>query len=363
MVERLLLDRIDAEAGRAAVAGQLHALAVLARAPDEAQAPLPGAHVAEARTEPAFDPPVLELRPILDVDAVAVHASPAAFARPLLRNRPICRNRERGLQCGALARRRARAYICRQADGDRFDHDILGAEMLNDVHPAQVAGLFYPAGAQSLRDLIRQMGKGARPDGGVAPKVVVAPHAGIVYSGSVAATAFGPWARRRRSAPPHRHRRPGAPGRLPRARDPSGDGLEHAARRGEDRARSPRPPCGSKGGGGRRAAVRRRAFARNAPRDAAGDADGAVRNPADPRRRRRAAAGRRGAAARLGRPGDRDRRLVRSVALPRPGERRGNRLRHRPADREARRRTRSKAGGPAAICRSWGRWRSPRNGT
>ena len=67
--------------------------------------------------------------------------------------------------------------------------------MLSEVHPAQVAGLFYPAGAQGLRDLIRQMTTGARRDGGVAPKVVIAPHAGIVYSGSVAATAFGPWAR------------------------------------------------------------------------------------------------------------------------------------------------------------------------
>lgn len=74
--------------------------------------------------------------------------------------------------------------------------------MLNEVHPAQVAGLFYPAGAQSLRDLIGHMGKGSRSDGGVAPKAVVAPHAGIVYSGSVAATAFGPWARR--ADPPRR---------------------------------------------------------------------------------------------------------------------------------------------------------------
>src|SRR6185437_1687029 len=39
-------------------------------------------------------------------------------------------------------------------------------------------------------------------DGEVAPKVVVAPHAGLVYSGSVAATAFGPWARR--ALPPRR---------------------------------------------------------------------------------------------------------------------------------------------------------------
>ena len=75
--------------------------------------------------------------------------------------------------------------------------------MLKDVHPAQVAGFFYPAEAQSLRALIAtRCGKGARPDGGVAPKVVVAPHAGIVYSGSVAATAFGPWARR--ADPPRR---------------------------------------------------------------------------------------------------------------------------------------------------------------
>ncbi len=74
--------------------------------------------------------------------------------------------------------------------------------MLSEVHRAQVAGQFYPAEAESLRDLIRQMGRDARPDGDVAPKVVVAPHAGIVYSGSVAATAFGPWARR--ADPPRR---------------------------------------------------------------------------------------------------------------------------------------------------------------
>ncbi len=65
-----------------------------------------------------------------------------------------------------------------------------------EVHPAQVAGMFYPAEAQSLRALIESVRKRARPDGSVAPKVVIAPHAGIVYSGAVAATAFGPWARR-----------------------------------------------------------------------------------------------------------------------------------------------------------------------
>ena len=66
----------------------------------------------------------------------------------------------------------------------------------SDVHPAQVAGMFYPAEAESLRELIEGVGKRARADGSVSPKVVVAPHAGLVYSGSVAMTAFGPWARR-----------------------------------------------------------------------------------------------------------------------------------------------------------------------
>src|SRR5271165_4654604 len=72
----------------------------------------------------------------------------------------------------------------------------------SQVHPAQVAGMFYPAEPESLNALIADVRKRARPDGGVAPKVVVAPHAGIVYSGSVAATAFGPWARR--PEPPRR---------------------------------------------------------------------------------------------------------------------------------------------------------------
>jgi MEMO1 family protein len=64
------------------------------------------------------------------------------------------------------------------------------------VHPPQVAGMFYPAEPNALNALIADLRTRARPDGGVAPKVVVAPHAGLVYSGSVAATAFGPWARR-----------------------------------------------------------------------------------------------------------------------------------------------------------------------
>ena len=56
--------------------------------------------------------------------------------------------------------------------------------------------MFYPAEPDALNALIADARRRARPDGSVAPKIVVAPHAGLVYSGSVAATAFGPWARR-----------------------------------------------------------------------------------------------------------------------------------------------------------------------
>jgi MEMO1 family protein len=62
--------------------------------------------------------------------------------------------------------------------------------------------MFYPAEPDALHVLIADARKRARPNGSVAPKVVVAPHAGIVYSGSVAATAFGPWADR--AEPPRR---------------------------------------------------------------------------------------------------------------------------------------------------------------
>ena len=72
----------------------------------------------------------------------------------------------------------------------------------SEIHPAQVAGVFYPAAPEAVIALIADQRKLARPDVGVAPKVVVAPHAGLVYSGSVAATAFGAWARR--AEPPRR---------------------------------------------------------------------------------------------------------------------------------------------------------------
>jgi MEMO1 family protein len=58
--------------------------------------------------------------------------------------------------------------------------------------PAAVAGQFYPAAPDALARTVRQLlqSAGAAPAGAVPPKVVIAPHAGYVYSGSTAARAY-----------------------------------------------------------------------------------------------------------------------------------------------------------------------------
>lgn len=66
----------------------------------------------------------------------------------------------------------------------------------HEVFPPQVAGTFYSADPAELRADLAAAVKAARPTGGVAPKIVVAPHAGLHYSARIAATAFSPWAHR-----------------------------------------------------------------------------------------------------------------------------------------------------------------------
>jgi hypothetical protein len=58
-----------------------------------------------------------------------------------------------------------------------------------------VAGIFYPAEAQALRDEVRQYLLAAqtasdKAPAGAAPKAIIAPHAGYVYSGPVAASVY-----------------------------------------------------------------------------------------------------------------------------------------------------------------------------
>lgn len=58
-----------------------------------------------------------------------------------------------------------------------------------DIRPAAVAGLFYPDNPVLLRESITQLLE-ENPASGPVPKAVIAPHAGYIYSGPVAARAY-----------------------------------------------------------------------------------------------------------------------------------------------------------------------------
>jgi len=60
---------------------------------------------------------------------------------------------------------------------------------IGNVRPPAVAGLFYPGDAASLRALVEEQLRG-NPSPGAAPKALIAPHAGYVYSGPIAARAY-----------------------------------------------------------------------------------------------------------------------------------------------------------------------------
>ena len=60
---------------------------------------------------------------------------------------------------------------------------------MSRIRPAAVAGLFYPADPAQLHQEIQSMLAGAEQTG-KAPKALIVPHAGYIYSGPVAASAY-----------------------------------------------------------------------------------------------------------------------------------------------------------------------------
>ena len=64
------------------------------------------------------------------------------------------------------------------------------------VRQPEVAGAFYPSDAGACADLVTRCLDGARPAPPGETKVIVAPHAGHVYSGPIAGTAYAPLAKR-----------------------------------------------------------------------------------------------------------------------------------------------------------------------
>lgn len=65
---------------------------------------------------------------------------------------------------------------------------------LRNVRPPAVAGSFYPEDPTELRGMIEGYLRDVKPVNTPAPKAVIAPHAGYVYSGPIAASAFARFA-------------------------------------------------------------------------------------------------------------------------------------------------------------------------
>jgi AmmeMemoRadiSam system protein B/AmmeMemoRadiSam system protein A len=63
---------------------------------------------------------------------------------------------------------------------------------MTNIRPAAVAGMFYPGTARELDAMIREMLRDAPPPprDAPAPKAIIAPHAGYMYSGPIAAAAY-----------------------------------------------------------------------------------------------------------------------------------------------------------------------------
>jgi len=60
---------------------------------------------------------------------------------------------------------------------------------MHKIRPPAVAGMFYPGDAAVLRRDVLAMLEAARPEA-MTPKAIIAPHAGYIYSGPVAASAY-----------------------------------------------------------------------------------------------------------------------------------------------------------------------------
>lgn len=65
---------------------------------------------------------------------------------------------------------------------------------LDQVRPPAVAGMFYPDHPHELGRWVERYLQEGRPTRATNPKAIIAPHAGYVYSGPVAGSAFRSWA-------------------------------------------------------------------------------------------------------------------------------------------------------------------------
>lgn len=61
---------------------------------------------------------------------------------------------------------------------------------MSTIRPTAVAGLFYPDERDELHDMVSGFLRSAETSNAPPPKAIIAPHAGYIYSGPVAASAY-----------------------------------------------------------------------------------------------------------------------------------------------------------------------------
>jgi AmmeMemoRadiSam system protein B len=66
----------------------------------------------------------------------------------------------------------------------------LGSKQLSGSRPPAAAGRFYPSDPAELRALVTSLLKDVSTPTGPVPKALIAPHAGYLYSGAIAASAY-----------------------------------------------------------------------------------------------------------------------------------------------------------------------------
>jgi len=71
------------------------------------------------------------------------------------------------------------------------------ASLVPAVRPPAVAGQFYPADPEELRSEVKNFIAAAKPSADKIPKAIIAPHAGYMYSGPIAGSAYACLARGR----------------------------------------------------------------------------------------------------------------------------------------------------------------------
>ena len=60
------------------------------------------------------------------------------------------------------------------------------------IRPTAVAGTFYPSNPHKLRDMVAGFLRTARGEANFLPKAIIGPHAGYIYSGAIAGSAYAP---------------------------------------------------------------------------------------------------------------------------------------------------------------------------